>query len=413
MPKRSGPGEDAGEHLRRDQRPHPLAAAEEGVLVDAVAERHHRLDREEERAHKVLLRHAHARARRRGGVGAVGAVAVDVGEAALVDHHVQRGEDDEEEEVREHVEHDDPPRPRVHERVEPVAPVDEARRVRRRPAADVEAARRLEERARAVDEPLVRSSIWTEYLSRRRPPLHRLAARADPRLAPAGARRERRAAVVTMTSRRQEAFTNCGGAPRCLMRKGRPVLLRDLIEMACFSLFQLRRTACGLCCSRAGPADARPHRAGGRRCRCSGRARDDADDEHLQERVRQRAAYSKKERAAGAVQAGARRKRSRGSARRGRRKTATVVPGRRLKDVARACGIPIGVCPPARLFGPLLPAPKIAPAAPRRASAARLLTAARAARRSTTARTASARRARRSAGWAASKSARRRRRART
>ena len=121
------------------------------------------------------------------------------------------------------------------------------------------------------------------------------------------------------------------------------------------------------------------------------------------------AAYSKKENAGLSKQAA--QKTITWIGPKGQKKTATVVPGQRLKDVARACGIPIRVRRrPAA--GRRTASPKIAPAAPRRACA-RLLTAARAARRSTTARTASARRARRSAAWAASKSARRRRRART
>ena len=121
------------------------------------------------------------------------------------------------------------------------------------------------------------------------------------------------------------------------------------------------------------------------------------------------AAYSKKENAGLSKQAA--QKTITWIGPKGQKKTATVVPGQRLKDVARACGIPIRVR--------RRPAAGRATASPKncaRGAAPRLRQPSHRrprARRSTTARTASARRARRSAGWAASKSARRRRRART
>ena len=70
------------------------------------------------------------------------------------------------------------------------------------------------------------------------------------------------------------------------------------------------------------------------------------------------AAYSKKENAGLSKQAA--QKTITWIGPKGQKKTATVVPGQRLKDVARACGIPIRVRrPPAA--GALLPAPKLRP----------------------------------------------------
>ena len=76
------------------------------------------------------------------------------------------------------------------------------------------------------------------------------------------------------------------------------------------------------------------------------------------------AAYSKKENAGLSKQAA--QKTITWIGPKGQKKTATVVPGQRLKDVARACGIPIRVRRrPAA--GRRTASPKIAPAAPRRA----------------------------------------------
>ena len=78
------------------------------------------------------------------------------------------------------------------------------------------------------------------------------------------------------------------------------------------------------------------------------------------------AAYSKKENAGLSKQAA--QKTITWIGPKGQKKTATVVPGQRLKDVARACGIPIRVRRrPATGRGTA--SPKIAPAAPRRACA--------------------------------------------
>ena len=74
------------------------------------------------------------------------------------------------------------------------------------------------------------------------------------------------------------------------------------------------------------------------------------------------AAYSKKENAGLSKQAA--QKTITWIGPKGQKKTATVVPGQRLKDVARACGIPIRVRRP-----PAARQPKNAPAAPRRACA--------------------------------------------